>query len=264
MRGLLVALMLLWAPAIGLAQEKPEDEETALSLARAAFEFRDFEKVVAVLRPWVRPMRIRTEERKIEARALMGISLHLLGRVDEAKEEFGDLLLLDPKHELDPFVVPPEVIATFESVRRELRPTLDQILRERGEKPPPEAPPVELKLVTVPHPVTIWLPFGVPQFVMEEPGWGAAFALVQALGVAGNIAAYFAGNAARNQERADRMEGIPAQGTQPSDRWLVVQYTALAAALVAYAGSVIHGYYLLDRLEGRLAAPEPGTAPAIR
>lgn len=252
MRGVLVALMVLSAPARGLAQEEPADAETAVSLARAAFEFRDFEKVVSVLRPWVRPMRIRAPELKIEARALMGVSLHLLGRIDAAKEEFGELLLLDPKHELDPFVVPPEVIATFEAVRRELRPILDEILAERGEKPPPEEPPVELRLVTVPHPATAWLPLGVPQFLMDEPGWGAVFALTQTLGIAGNVAAYFAGNAASTP-----MDPSPR-------RWVAVQYAALATTLIAYAGSVIHAYFLLDALEARLESPEADTAPAIQ
>src|SRR5688572_10779742 len=108
---------LLWNGA-AFAQDEPKD---AVQLARAAFEFRDFQKVVDILEPWIRPMKILDPALKIEARSLAGVSLHLLGRTDGARVEFGELLLLDPKHQLDPFVVPPEVIATFEAVRKELK-----------------------------------------------------------------------------------------------------------------------------------------------
>ncbi len=233
-------LIAVLGSSAAFAQEAPKDEKSAVELANAAFEFRDFQKVLDLLRPWVHPMRILDDKLKVEARSLMGVSLHLLGRVEEAKEEFGDLLLIDPRHELDPFVVPPEVIATFEGVRRELKPTLDKILAERGENPNPE-PPMKLKLVVVPHRATAFLPFGVPQFVLDQPGWGASFAVVQTLGLAANIGGW-----------------IGASRTPPDlpayDRWLAVMYSGLAVAVLAYVGSVIHGIFLLDRLEADVQA----------
>jgi hypothetical protein len=236
------------------ARAEPKDARAAVELARNAFEFRDFDKVVAVLGPWVKPMRILDRAQQIEARSLLGVSLHLLGKTEEAKDEFGDLLLLDPKHELDPFVVPPEVIAAFEAVRKELMPTLDQILRERGEKPEPKGPPPKLELVVVPHAVTVWLPLGIPQFVMDEPGWGSAFAVLQGLGLAANVGAFFAGES---------------NGTGDDTAFRAVQYSAIAVALAAYVGGVIHGYFLLNRLEDevearRTAAQAAGAAGSIR
>lgn len=240
----LLALML--SPIDGAAQSPPKDGATAVQLATAAFEFRDFQRVVDVLRPWVRPMRIFDEKLKIRARSLMGVSLHLLDRKLEAKEEFGDLLLLDPKHQLDAFVVPPDVIATFEAVRKELAPVLEKILKDRGERPPPKKDPVKLRLVRVPHLATTFLPLGVPQFLLDKPGWGSAFGLVQVLGVAGNITAFFAQRSLASKEE-------PAY-----DRWVGVQFGALAVAILAYAGSVIHGWFLLDAMERDLTATEPG------
>jgi hypothetical protein len=220
-----------------VAQDEPKDAKSAVELARSAFEFRDFQKVIDVLGPWVRPMRILEDDLKIEARSLVGVSLHLVGNVEEAKAEFGELLLLDPRHRLDPFVVPPEVVATFEAVRRELKPTLDRILKERGEDPDPE-PPVNLKVLTTPHPAIAILPFGIPQFVMEEFGWGTAFALLETLGLGVNIASWIVSG------------GIaPLPGGEPApakERWVAIQYTGLAVALLAYAGNVLHSFILLN------------------
>jgi hypothetical protein len=236
-----LALVLVLSSGTAFAQEPPGDGKTAVELAGAAFEFRDFQKVVDVLRPWVRPMKILDDKLKIEARRMMGVSLHLLGRFDEAREEFGELLLLDPKHELDPFVVPPEVIGAFEAIRRELKPTLDKILLARGENPNPE-PPLNLKVVTLPHPAMAILPFGVPQFLVNEPGWGAAFAIVQTLGLGTNIAGWIAGRE------------VGRDGSS-YDAWLAVQYTALAVTVLAYAGGVIHGIYLLNGIQERADVP---------
>jgi hypothetical protein len=222
-----------WAGA-ALAQEKPNDEKSAVELARAAFEFRDFQKVIDVLRPWVRPMRIRERELQVEARSLTGVSLHLLGRVDEAREEFGDLLLLEPKHELDPFVVPPEVIATFEAVRRELKPTLDEILRERGENPEPD-PSLNLRVVTLPHPAISILPFGIPQFIVDQPAWGTSFAVLQTLGIAGNVTGWIASREAGNR--------------RDYEIWRAVQYASLALTVLAYVGGVVQSVILLNDLE---------------
>ena len=253
MRGLftLVGACLCAATTAKAQSEEsiPKDERAAVAVAKAAFEFRDFKKAVDTLKPWVRPMRIRNEDLKIEARALMGICLHLLTDVQRAKEEFGELLLLDPRHELDPFVVPPQVIATFEAVRTELRPTLDQILKERGDLPE-NTGPTQLKLVTVPHPITAWAPFGIGQFVLDKPGWGVAFALLQSLGLIGNVSGFLAGNSV---DKSD-----------PSfDRWVGLQYGALAVAVLAYAGSVIHGILALDQYE-KNQKEQHGTTPSIR
>jgi hypothetical protein len=224
----LAVFALMWPGAV-LAQDEPKDAQSAVELARSAFEFRDFQKVIDVLGPWVRPMRILEHELKVEARSLLGVSLHLLGKVGDAKAEFGDLLLLEPKHKLDPFVVPPEVIATFEAVRRELKPTLDEILRERGEDPDPEPP---IPRVPVLHPALSILPLGIPQFVMDQVAWGATFAILQVVGLGANIAGW---------ATARQVDPRPVH-----DGLVAMQYAGVAVAVFAYIGNIIHSLILLN------------------
>ena len=223
--------------------------ERALAMAQAAFEYRDFAQVIAALDPWVHPPRIGSRARMIVARRLLGVSLHVEGNERAAREEFAQLLLLDPNHRLDPFVIPPQVIATFEDVRRQLEPQLGTPL------PRPRSGPLDLRtvVVEVPHPAVVWMPFGIPQFVLDEPGTGVVLGLLQVLGLALNVAAFLRG------------ESLPTSGfgveESPAERdvWLGLQYSGLAVFGLAYGGSVVHGHLLVqERRRDRDAAQMSG------
>lgn len=217
------------APRAARAEEVAlVDPAGALEIARAAFEYRDFQKVIDTLFAWVHPPRIPDDAQMIDARRLLGVSFHVLGDTKSAREEFAQLLLADPRHKLDPFVVPPKVIETFEAVRREMRPTLDRVLAERGMRPDPGPSPAPAGpiVVEVPSRWVTLLPGGVPQFALEEPAWGGVLGGGQLAGLALNFTGYFVAQSLSPEEPA--FEG-----------WRATQYVGLGLAVAAYAASVI-------------------------
>lgn len=226
--------------------ERGGDAESAVQLATDAFEYRDFKKVVEVLTPWLHPPHIEDRALRISARQLLGVSLHVLGQRSEAKEEFGQLLLEDPTHKLDPFVVPPPVVQAFEEVRRQMKPTLDRVLKERGLQP--EAPRPALVLVPVPNAFVGLLPFGLPQFQLDEPRAGAAFLGLEVAGLAANVAGYLRGRA------------VQESGASPTV-WIAAQYAGLGVFVASWAVSAALGTAAIaERTRALLIEPPRGTA----
>lgn len=227
------------APARALSPDQ------ALAVARAAFEYRDFDEVVRALDPWVHPPRIRDAGRMIRARRLLGVSLHVLGDERAAREEFAQLLLLDPDHRLDPFVIPPRVIATFEEVRDALGPRLAEAPPGGDEDPPRARGP--------PHPLLLWMPLGVPQLALDETETALVLGALQVVGLVANVVAF---------ERGGEVAAPAPGAADPAERdiWLGVQYGGLAVAALAYAGSVVHGHLRRDADR----PPPPGPALTLR
>lgn len=215
------------------ARSAPNTEVEALAIARAAFEYRDFDQVIEVLDSWVHPPRILDPERMRSARQLLGVSLHVEGNERGAREEFAQLLLLDPGHQLDPFVVPPRVIATFEEVRQQLAPRLE-------ESPPPPPARVETRTVEVPHPALMWLPFGISQAALDEPASALALGGLQVVGLALHVVGFVMASQVGG-ENSD-----PAAQAQFND-WVAVQYVGLGGFVAAYGASVVQGGFLVER-----------------
>lgn len=236
-----LAIVIVVATAIGAPENAPKDARAAVKRAEDAFSFRDFASVVQTLDPWLHPPRILDEALLVEARKLMGVSLAGLDREREAREEFGQLLLLDPDHQLDAFVVPPNIIAIFEAVREEMKDTLAELSGK--EKPPPNeatiTPELRLELVEVPPRWMMFLPGGLPQFALSQSGWGAMWLSVQITAVILNVVAYRAGT------------GLDSSGNQARGL-LALQYIGLGALAGTWAGSAIHGLAQLDELRAAL------------
>ncbi|MCK6550942.1 hypothetical protein L6R52_34210 [Myxococcota bacterium] len=231
------------ATATAFAQDAPgEDPASAVKIARAAFEYRDFQRVVDLLRPWVHPPRISDRALMIDARRLLGVAFHVLGDITASREEFGQLLLQDPRHELDPFTVPPKVIETFEAVRREMKPALDRLLAEQGSVRAVPEPRVDLTARYVPVALpSRWItlvPGGVPQLAMDQPEWGVALGTAQLVGLAANVGGYFLADAAANEAYRSNVwpEDDPAYR-----RWRTVMYAGLGWAVASYVASVVLG-----------------------
>lgn len=246
--------LLLAAPAF--AQGAEQSPQTAVRLAKASFEYRDFKKVVELLDPWLHPPRIVDPKLEVQARELMGVSQHVLGQVDAAEEEFAQLLKLHPKHELDPFLVPPPVVQSFEEVRAKMKPILDKLLGEPA-KPEPAKVKIqtELRFVQVPHRAVVFMPLGIPQFALDEPVWGAVWAGLQVVGLAANIAGWRQGRAVRTAN-SSAAEG-QASATAP---WLGLQYFGAGLVAGAWAGSSIQGWAQLQTLRRSLEVG-PQTSP---
>ncbi len=247
------AAVCLWFVVVGIApaaaQTRP-DPRAAVSYARNAFEYRDFDKVIEVLWPWLHPPQIVDTELALEARELLGISLHIVGRTADAEEEFSALLLLSPDHSLDPFVVPPDVIQSFEAVKRTMEPTL-RALRDKApvtpqsDTQPPPTVVVEQRQVEVPHPAIAFVPFGVPQFVLGEPAWGGFWLATQAGGWVMNGSGFWLAN-----------QQDPNSSTY--DVGVALQYAGLAVAVLSYIGGAIQaGSIIRAKREELLVEPAP-------
>lgn len=221
--------------------------EGALAMAEAAFEYRDFEAVVLALDPWVHPPRIEDRAAMIRARRLLGVALHIQSDERAAREEFAQLLLLDPGHRLDPFVIPPRVIATFEDVRRQLAPRL--------ERPPPEPRTNPATPVDPPSSAVAFAPLGINHVLLDEPELGVLFGVLQVAGLALNVAAYWAAS-----------ETV--RGSSERQGWLIAQGGGLALFGLSYGVSAAWGFVQLDgRVDGALEGPEgppPPTGARLR
>lgn len=210
----------------GQTETSTTTAESALSVAAAAFEYRDFGRVVKALYPWVHPPRIRERTDMVEARRLLGVSYHVLGQVDLAREEFAQLILLDPGHQLDPFVVPPDVIATFQDVARRMG-------------PPPETPPPTLSLSTQAAPpprLASLLPLGLNHWALDDPVWGVLMGAGQVSGLALNMWAF---TEAKNFPDPSRER----------DQLVAAQYIGLGILGLSYAVSVLQANLVIDERE---------------
>lgn len=241
-------LALAVSPGVAAAQDRPRPEATsettpadALRVARAAFEYRDFERVIAVLDPWVHPPRIPDPVLMIEARKLLGVSRHVTGDEPRAREEFAQILSADPRFELDAFVIPPRVIETFEAVRKQMSPVLKPLLGEPDTRD--SSTPGAVRLVVLPSRWTAFVPGGVPQFIVDQPELGIALASVQGVGLLMNVIGYFA---------ADQQRHGIMMASAPQKSWTAVQYVGLTTLLAGYATSVILGNVALDAHRERL------------
>ncbi len=246
-----LAIVIAAMTAIG-AQAEAEDADHAVRLAENAFQFRDFATVVATLDPWLHPPRILDKTLLITARRLMGVALAGLEREEEAKEEFGQLLLLDPTHELDPFVVPPNIIAVFQGVREEMKDTLDRLT---GKTAPEEVETsvrevVRVEIATLPPRWMMALPGGTPQFTLDQQGFGTLWLALQVIGIALSVIAYQTVESGLvDEELREFARSGPYYGL------ITLQYSGLAMFAGAWVASSLLGFSRYDDVEAELRAP---------
>jgi hypothetical protein len=243
-RGVLVcALVSFGASEVARAEGECADTGQAVQLATNAFEYRDFGQVVEVLKPCLHPsVRVADPKQRITARRLLGISLHVLGDTAGAKEEFAQLLQDDPQHVLDKAAVPPKVVATFETVRAEMKETLDRILKERGQRVDPDEPKKTV-LVAVPPRWTLFAPFGVPQLSMDETSLGVVLGGIQAATLGANIVAW-------------RLAVDAQRGGSAYTQLTVLQYGMLAGFLATWVVSALLGNKSFDERQAAIEAKQ--------
>ncbi|MBK8013221.1 MAG: hypothetical protein IPK13_17920 [Deltaproteobacteria bacterium] len=249
-----------WAWAVEVrAEAAPGASEIAV--ARAAFEYRDFAKVVELLTPLLNPTKIPDRSLEVEARLLQGVSLFLLNRTEDATREFEQILRLDPKHKLDPFAIPPSVIAAFEAVREQMHDVLNTVLAERGETPlgvpaRPNVDPPTIQTIVLPSRALVFLPGGAPQFLMEEPEWGSVYLGTQIAGLAANILGFALGQP-HCLAREPVVSCTPQSGAART-RALAVQYIGLSVLVTSWVTSTIHGWLTFDEYVAHIE-PTTGT-----
>jgi len=116
-------------PAIGHAQEAERDEFAMLAELRGAFESGDYENCMGLAEQILgsRPSALV----RVEAHQFFGASAELLGRTEQAEEQFEELLTLQPTFRLEQAEFPTEVLNLFETVRLRIQDRLRQIELQR-------------------------------------------------------------------------------------------------------------------------------------
>ena len=183
------------------------------------------------------------------------VRLVLLECLKQAAEEFAQLLLLTPNIKLDPFVVPPAVIQTFDAVRKKLVPPSETLIQK-----PTKSPPTPLIRV-VPHPSVSLLPFGYAQLAVLEnqEAWGWTWLTTQLIGVALNIGGFWAANSLRETN------GVPITRQARFDTYIIGMYAGAGIFSAGYIGSSIQAYRALSEspnLDAPLRIPAESTPPS--
>lgn len=101
------------------ANNAPPDAAAALVRAAAAYEYGDLNQVVESARYITEGSLPATPEQQTQAFRLLGIGLYLTNRPLGAEAAFAELLRKDPRARLDPTTTRPELVAFFESLRRQ-------------------------------------------------------------------------------------------------------------------------------------------------
>ena len=206
----LAATLLLFAA--GAWAGVPED----LKRARENYEYGDF-KSSAEMAARAADNSAATEKEQIEAYRLLALASHNLGRREHARDAFVRLLFLEPDYKLDPFFVPPPIVAFFEEVKTEKEPALAQIrerkrlIREqerlrqedrkrllaeeekrRGEREgqQKQAAAVVLRTVEQRQKWITFLPFGAGQFQNGNANAGTMLAIFQGTLAIGSAASF--------------------------------------------------------------------------
>jgi tetratricopeptide (TPR) repeat protein len=253
-----------------------------LKRARDRFEFGAWADAAGTLRQLLSSGKPLTEEEAVEAYRMLGIAEYHLGDLPEARSAFLNLLSNDPDYGLDPFLVPPPIVETFDAVKREneeaLAPLREQkrALREQARLAEEarrrllaEAPPTKVVRVQERLYLLNWVPFGAGQFQNGDRAKGVALAAGQIVTGAVNVGAIIAhAQLADNLPRCTSAE--PDCSDPPysdSDRQLlrtvdVVKYVSagLFWALYAYGVWDAHRNFV-PIVETEITPARPGVEP---
>ncbi len=222
--GVLAVCLALWLAALPADAASPQ-----LAEAEGLFQQGRYAEALPLL-DVVASDAASSRPEALRARHLMAYALHFLGSYPEARQEWLDLLDLDPAARPDPIEVPPEVVTFFTRIER--RPTEVIVAAPPpAPAPPPTAPTVSVAAPSC-APVVCVLPFGVGQFAKGERVKGALFLGGEALLLAANVGLYWqrVGEYRRYGHLRDRAAG---------ERSFVMQEVALGLfAATAIAGAV--------------------------
>ena len=188
--------ILLWILIAGWAvYVKAQPQE--FRKAEAAFQFQDYRNAARLFERLLYPKpRIRKKELLIKAHEELGACYFWLKNPKRMEEEFTAVLVLDPKHKLDPFYYPPPLIERFERLKKRLillgilQITKPKKQSQKGKKKKSLCTQVritEYKRSVIP----CLVPFGVGQFYNKQKGKGIAFAVTQGLALGVNIGAFW-------------------------------------------------------------------------
>ena len=198
----------LLAPGAAAAEGPPEKR---LETAESEFRLQRYRAAADILKPLLHPRPTLGSPDDIHhARELLGATYWHLKEMNSAEREWQYLLLARPAFQLDEFLYPRPMRATFERLRTTL---IQQGIIVKVEPQPENPPPTVLRVVErVEHRsrAIAFMPFGVPQFEQGATGWGVWFATSQGLAGLASLGTYSAAMALRyaNSDYDRDMDGV--------------------------------------------------------
>lgn len=178
-------------PVLGQQQDYMEQYR----LAESAFQYQDYQKTVNLMRPLLYPsLKLVDRQVQLKAREYLGTASWWLDDKGSFNQEMTWYLIMEPGAELDPFFYPPEMVKDFQDLKLQL---LDMNVIKPADSSPENVDPGEAGQVQIVEklriersPVVAFVPFGVGQFVNDQPGKGAFFLTSEAVCLAANIGSW--------------------------------------------------------------------------
>jgi hypothetical protein len=260
---------LLVAVALAATPQSPE-----VKRARDRFEYGAFQEAAAIARAWLVAHPGAEGDDAVEAYRILGTSELKLGHDAAARAAFRDLLLRDPDHALDPFLVEPRVVEFFDGVKRaseaELAPIRERRRAEREQARAADEAARAPRVIRVRERLYLlnWMPFGIGQYQNGDRAKGTAIAAAEAALAAVNLGAILFHNQIAD-DRSRRCPVTQATGcSRPpytdSDRQLLsrtdtVKYVSAGLFWAVYAYGVVDAHlHYVPRVETQLSPREAG------
>lgn len=238
-RRVCVLLVALSIPAEAVAAPPPTDTgipdemRDRITKAEASFRVQNYPLVVELLQPLQKEKLLEGRDEHLRVLQWLGASHWFVGSNDAALLVFTRLLKNWPDHRLDQLIYPAALVSFFDARRQDL---LDLGVINQGGG---------LKRVLVRRVVrnnTPWVayfaPFGVGQFVNDQPGKGMVVAILQTIGLITTTATWLAIEPLKVNGTNRILESDEGQAKLLNGIWI-------AGAIVfasSYAFSVVDGF----------------------
>ncbi|HEY1555085.1 MAG TPA: hypothetical protein VGF94_09655 [Kofleriaceae bacterium] len=192
MRAALIALVLAVAPLAAHADAfaqgttpSTSSPQEQLAQARDYFRAKDYEHVVEKLTPLLMPHeQLALPGDLVEAYLLLGVAYVETGRAGDAKDEFKQVLRLEPGKTLDTLVFSQSAVRVFDETKSEVEDEQRKLDAQRELDKIKHAQEDYLNSLHVVerHPYYVnFVPFGAGQFQDHRTGKGIAFAAGEAM-----------------------------------------------------------------------------------
>lgn len=175
---------------------------------------------------------LQNKENKIIAHRYLGFCYFLMGKKEEAKFEFVEMLKLNPSIKFDPSLVLPEVIELLNQAKK-IKKLIDTEIKITLASIPQQSQSQNLK------PISYWnfLPLGIVQFKKDKKIKAVCFTTIQILAIGTTIFAYNDLNKQYNNKFQGYLDNKKAEKT------LQLMQISFITAIGSYLISIIDGIF---------------------
>jgi hypothetical protein len=221
-------------------------------------------------------------EERVELHRIAALAAAALREGPRADAHLRALLRLDPGHALDPFTVPPPVVARLEQLRAEMAPEFEALRREASVREAQRAEEQQQLARALAEaeqarrdtgwvgPALLWAPFGLGHLRQGRQTAGTALALAQGTLALASVTSFITWHAKLDDRRVqvvregqpeERLEyGILPRFQERMRIWRLVNLASTAGFFALWLGSGVEANLHASRQD----APGPGAAPPSR